>query len=121
VPPQQQQPYQNTQQTQQPYSQQPNVVVPNIVVNVDNHNSNSAVASANGGNLGAISPKSKDVALILAIFLGYLGVHRFYVGKIGMGLLYLFTGGLFGIGWIWDIIKIVSGNFRDSHGLPLVK
>jgi TM2 domain-containing membrane protein YozV len=69
----------------------------------------------------AVSPKSKNMALILAIFLGYLGVHRFYVGKIGTGLLYFFTGGLYGVGWILDIIQIVSGNFRDNHGLPLVK
>jgi hypothetical protein len=63
--------------------------------------------------------KNKIVALILAIFLGGLGFHRFYVGKIGTGLLWLFTGGLFGIGWIIDIILIITGGFRDSAGMPL--
>lgn len=65
------------------------------------------------------SDKSKKTALLLCIFLGYFGVHQFYVGKIGKGLLYLFTGGLFGIGWIVDIIKILMGSFRDNVGAPL--
>lgn len=65
------------------------------------------------------SDKSKKVALLLCIFLGYFGVHQFYVGKIGKGLLYLFTGGLFGIGWIVDIVKILMGSFRDNVGAPL--
>lgn len=49
---------------------------------------------------------NKTVDLILCICLGYLGVHKFYEGSIGMGVLYLCTGGLCGIGWIVDIIKI---------------
>ena len=58
-------------------------------------------------------------ALLLCIFLGEFGIHRFYVGKIGTGLLYLFTLGLFGIGWLIDVILIVAGVFRDEFGLPL--
>lgn len=68
-----------------------------------------------------ISKKSKTVALLLCIFLGILGIHRFYVGKVGTGILYLFTYGLFGIGWIVDIILIVTGSFKDHFGLPLRK
>lgn len=45
--------------------------------------------------------------LILSIFLGMLGVHRFYRNQIGIGILYLFTAGLFGIGWIVDIINAI--------------
>jgi len=63
--------------------------------------------------------KSKMVTLILEIFLGGLGVHRFYVGKIGTGLIYLFTGALFGIGWIYDLITILTGSFKDSAGNDL--
>ena len=65
------------------------------------------------------SKKSKTTALLLCIFLGFLGVHRFYVGKIGTGIIYLFTCGLFGIGWLIDIISIAMGSFKDQFDLPL--
>lgn len=67
------------------------------------------------------SNKSRLVALLLCIFLGEFGAHRFYVGKIGTGLLYLFTAGLFGFGWIIDLVKICLGSFRDNVGEPLRK
>lgn len=63
--------------------------------------------------------KNKTVAMLLCIFLGCLGCHYFYVGKAGMGVLYLLTMGLFGIGWIVDIIRIAGGSFKDVNGLPL--
>lgn len=56
-----------------------------------------------------MSSNKKIVALILCIFLGYLGVHRFYLKKIGSGIFYLFTAGGFAIGWIVDIILIATG------------
>lgn len=73
----------------------------------------------NMGIVPGISRKSKTTALLLCIFLGGLGVHRFYVGKGGTGILYLFTAGLFGIGWIIDIIRIATGSFKDEFDLPL--
>ena len=51
-------------------------------------------------------PKDKWLALLLCIFLGIFGGHKFYEGKAGMGVLYLITLGLFGIGWIVDVITI---------------
>ena len=45
------------------------------------------------------------VYFLIVFFLGALGVHKFIDGKIGMGILYLLTAGLFGIGWLIDIIK----------------
>ena len=58
--------------------------------------------------------KNNIIDLILCIFLGYIGAHKFYEGKIKLGLLYLFTVGLFGIGWIVDII-LLSKNLIKSH------
>lgn len=51
--------------------------------------------------------------LIITIFLGFLGVHKFMKGEIGMGLLYLFTLGLFYVGWIIDIIK-AAGRLKNE-------
>lgn len=63
-----------------------------------------------------MSQCNKGVALVLCIFLGFFGAHYFYTKKTGMGLLYLFTIGLFYIGWIVDIFRIASGRFTDSNG-----
>lgn len=73
----------------------------------------------NMGIVPGVSRKSKRTALLLCIFLGGIGAHRFYVGKGGTGILYLFTAGFFGIGWIIDIIRIATGSFRDEFDLPL--
>lgn len=51
--------------------------------------------------------KSKWVALLLLIFFGVLGVHKFYEGKVGMGILYIFTLGIFGIGLIVDFFVLL--------------
>lgn len=67
----------------------------------------------------AISNKSRAAALILCFIFGLLGIHRFYVGKVGTGILYLITGGIFGIGWIVDLIMIAVGSFKDKYGLQL--
>ncbi len=75
----------------------------------------------NTGTIPGISKKSKTVALMLCIFLGVFGVHRFYVGKVGTGILYLLTFGLGGIGWIVDIICIAIDSFNDEFGLLVCK
>lgn len=67
------------------------------------------------------SDKKKGTALILCCigFIGIGGLHYFYVGRIGKGILYLLTGGLFLIGTIADLIKISTGGFTDNVGAPL--
>ncbi len=75
----------------------------------------------NGNPMGVpMSPKSRTVALILVILLGGLGVHRFYAGKVGTGVIWLLTLGLFGVGSIVDLIMIIMGNFTDNNGLPIL-
>ena len=64
---------------------------------------------------GGIS-KKWGITLMLAAFLGPFGVHRFYVGKIGTGILWLLTFGLSCIGWFVDIILILTGHFKDKKG-----
>lgn len=70
-------------------------------------------------NINARSHKSRLVTLLLCIFFGVFGFHRFYVGKVGTGFIYLFTGGVFGIGWVLDLISIVLGTFTDGFGFPI--
>lgn len=75
---------------------------PNIVINNANQNTN-----ANVNDYMATKARNKWVALCLCLFLGVFGAHKFYEGKAGMGVLYLFTCGLFGIGAVIDFITIL--------------
>jgi TM2 domain-containing membrane protein YozV len=60
--------------------------------------------------------KSKTTALVLCLFLGYLGAHRFYVGRNGTGIAQLLTGGGLGLWQLWDLITILRGKFADAQG-----
>lgn len=62
----------------------------------------------------------KVPALLITIFLGGLGVHRFMSGKIGTGIIWLLTGGCFGIGYIIDIVQVATGKFTKKDGTPWV-
>jgi len=68
-----------------------------------------------------ISEKNWLVTLLLCIFLGPLGIHRFYVGKIGTGILMILTFGGFGIWVLIDLILIATDAFTDINGLHLNK
>ncbi len=92
---------------------------PTITITNNNENINTNMMN-NGMMYGP--RKSKTVALILCIigFLGFGGLHRMYVGKVGSGVLHFLTYGLCGVGTVIDLISILSGGFRDSYGQPLV-
>lgn len=62
----------------------------------------------------------KVPALLITIFLGGLGVHRFMSGKIGTGIIWLLTGGCLGIGYIIDIVQVATGKFTKKDGTPWV-
>ena len=63
-----------------------------------------------------ISPKSRLAVTLLAFFLGELGIHRFYLGKIGTGILMIFTAGGCGIWTLIDFIMAVAGTMKDKEG-----
>ena len=67
-----------------------------------------------------ISPKSRLAAALLAWFLGVIGVHRFYVGKVGTGILMIVTLGGLGIWVLIDFIVILVGSFKDKEGRVLI-
>lgn len=86
-----------------------NEATPQIVINNSNQNQNQNT----NNNLNAGVPvgarlRRKWVSFFLCLFLGYFGAHKFYEGKTGMGVVYALTGGLCGIGWIFDIINILG-------------
>ncbi len=66
-----------------------------------------------------VSEKNRLVALLLCLFFGGLGFHKFYLGRVGMGILYLFTLGLCGIGVFVDLLVLLFGTPRDGHGAKL--
>jgi TM2 domain-containing membrane protein YozV len=68
---------------------------------------------------GVFSDKEYIIALLFSIFLGYLGIDRFYMGQVGMGIGKLLTGGGCGVWWLIDIILIATRSSNDSVGRPL--
>lgn len=115
------------QQTAVPYApqqaawpQQPAVPQQPVIniINQNTSNNQNTNVNAGAGYTGYIR-KNKWVAFFLCLLLGEFGFHRFYVGKIGTGIIWLFTMGFFGIGWFIDLIMILFGGFRDKAGQPL--
>lgn len=77
--------------------------------------------TANPPYMAQAAPKDWFVTLILALFFGVFGVHRFYTGKVGTGILMLVTAGGCGIWWLIDLVMIATGTFTDKQRQPLVR
>lgn len=78
---------------------------PQVIINNTNETNN---VNQNMNNVvAAMHTRNKWAAFLLCFFLGYLGAHKFYEGKTGMGVLYLLTFGLLGIGWVIDCIALL--------------
>jgi hypothetical protein len=67
---------------------------------------------AKSGVKAPVTGQEKTIALVLLLCLGALGAHKFYLGQTGKGILYLFTGGLCGIGLIIDLIKLLTDTYQ---------
>jgi TM2 domain-containing membrane protein YozV len=74
-----------------------------------------------GDSAPQVGDKGFVPAILLCFFLGALGLHRFYVGKIGTGILMILTLGGLGIWVIIDFVMIVIGKFTDKEGRALVR
>jgi TM2 domain-containing membrane protein YozV len=72
---------------------------------------------------GNVQTQQKDwlTTLLLCLFLGWIGVHRFYTGHTVIGVIQLLTAGGCGIWWIVDLIMILTGSYKDSNGFPLAR
>ncbi len=77
--------------------------------------SNSSNVTVNSSSNSNTTDNSIVIAALLWFFLGGLGIHRFYLGHIGMGILYLLTGGLCGIGWFIDGILLLTGVLKPKN------
>ncbi|MBF0467218.1 MAG: TM2 domain-containing protein [Nitrospirae bacterium] len=68
-----------------------------------------------------VSGKSRLVTMLLCLFLGWAGGHRYYVNKNTTGIIMLFTGGGMGLWNFIDLIMIAQGTFKDKEKLPITK
>lgn len=113
----------HAQAQQQQYRQpQPGPTVPPYIQSTPpapNRNSYGNVNYRPSSGMPTEKGSSFLVTLLLCLFLGYLGIHRFYTKNWIAGVLQLMTGGGCGVWWLIDLILIVAGSYRDGDGRPL--
>ena len=78
-------------------------------------NTNNNTVNVHVNTTEPIKNKSQLVALILCIFFGLIGVHRMYLGYVGLGIFYLLTGGFCGIGVLIDLILLITGSLKPKN------
>lgn len=69
-----------------------------------------------GHKLANKGTKKKSIAILLCLFLGWLGAHRFYLGKKISGIVYLCTGGIFAYGILFDLVMLCKNELEDADG-----
>ncbi len=91
-------------------------------IHVHNHyygSQGDASTESNSSTRNGVSTRNRLILTALFFTLGAVGAHKFYSGRIGMGILYALTGGLFGIGLFFDFFSILFGTPKDNLGLPI--
>jgi hypothetical protein len=83
---------------------------------INKHSSKDKILINEETVTGKNTGKLQIVAFILCLLLGLLGIHRFYLGYTGMGVIYILTLGLFGIGWLIDLILLIIPNGLTPKG-----
>lgn len=92
------------------------VQTPEMSQTVIENPSISQKEAANSSNANAAGGKSQIIALVLVVLLGYVGVHRFYLGYTWQGVVQLLTGGGCGIWALIDLVRIITGSLQPKDG-----
>jgi len=124
-PDQPQQPYgqEPPQQPQQPWGQPPSQYPPQQQYGQPQYQQQYGQPQYQQPQYGYLQSQQKDwlTTLLLCLFLGWIGVHRFYTGHTVIGVIQLLTLGGCGIWALVDLIMILTNSYRDSNGFPLVR
>mgnify|MGYP003317131071 CR=1 FL=1 len=86
----------------------PNNVESNNDDTIESSDQVDMVKNAKISELSQVTNNSCILELILCISLGWIGIHKFYKKRVGLGILYVFTFGLFGVGWIIDSVVLIA-------------